>query len=151
MQHASKLILIACVEANWSVGLPWQQKIVAGKDTGNGLLFTTLNIICRLNKNCLFKVVLWSTFYQQTAKSGRRARQSVDQASAEESRHGRKSSSSGTSAPGEVSPEIYCHCHCTSIWYPSDTFTSPVSFIIPNHTGVSAPCACAKEEDDTVQ
>ncbi|XP_058255893.1 intraflagellar transport protein 43 homolog isoform X1 [Hemibagrus wyckioides] len=44
-------------------------------------------------------------FPKSTAKSGRRARQSVDQASAEESRHGRKSSSSGTSAPGEEEDE----------------------------------------------
>ncbi|KAI5618860.1 intraflagellar transport protein 43-like [Silurus asotus] len=41
-------------------------------------------------------------FAKSTAKSGRRARQAADQASGEESRPGRKSSSSGMSAPGET-------------------------------------------------
>ncbi|XP_027028660.1 intraflagellar transport protein 43 homolog isoform X1 [Tachysurus fulvidraco] len=40
-------------------------------------------------------------FPKSNARSGRRARQAVDQTSAEDSRHGRKSSSSGMSAPGE--------------------------------------------------
>ncbi|XP_060789142.1 intraflagellar transport protein 43 homolog [Neoarius graeffei] len=43
-------------------------------------------------------------FPKSTAKSGRRARQAVDQASTEESRAGRKSSSSGMAAPGEGPP-----------------------------------------------
>ncbi|MCI4382482.1 hypothetical protein PGIGA_G00015340 [Pangasianodon gigas] len=43
-------------------------------------------------------------FPKSTAKSGRRARQAVDQTCAEESRPGRKSSSSGMSAPGEGPP-----------------------------------------------
>ncbi|KAF7704614.1 intraflagellar transport protein 43 homolog isoform X2 [Silurus meridionalis] len=43
-------------------------------------------------------------FAKSTAKSGRRARQAADQASGEESRPGRKSSSSGMSAPGEGPP-----------------------------------------------